>query len=133
MDEVYDQAAVRHFVDAGILEERRRLANADQLYGLAAECAIKWVWSSLPNPMVQRSHINQIWGQLPLQQWQKRYPGLYRILKSSRPFDGWSVEQRYGRDDVVSETMLAGHREAAKRILGSVGLLGGRRKHDQVR
>ena len=41
MTEAYDVAATRHFRDGQLLESEDRLSNADQLFGFAAECAIK--------------------------------------------------------------------------------------------
>jgi hypothetical protein len=41
MSEPYSTAAMRHWQDATLLDESRRLANADQLYGFAAECGLK--------------------------------------------------------------------------------------------
>ncbi len=41
MNTNYKNAARRHYEDAEILFNRLRWANADQLYGLAAECGLK--------------------------------------------------------------------------------------------
>jgi hypothetical protein len=47
MDTDYKNAACRHYEDAEILFKQLRWANADQLYGLAAECGLKAVMVGL--------------------------------------------------------------------------------------
>jgi hypothetical protein len=121
MTEQYDQAAIRHYRDATLLEENQRLANADQLYGLAAECALKWVWPKTGNPL-KRNHINELWAQVPLSS--KTPSGLIPILRQPNPFADWSVEQRYEEDSVVTQSSICPHRQMAKRLLGAVRLLG---------
>jgi hypothetical protein len=46
--ENYSSAAFRHWQDAQLLAGENRVENADQLYGLAAECAIKTALLELP-------------------------------------------------------------------------------------
>ncbi|NJM10773.1 MAG: hypothetical protein HC889_01610 [Synechococcaceae cyanobacterium SM1_2_3] len=46
--EDYSSAAFRHWEDAQLLAGENRVENADQLYGLAAECAIKKALIELP-------------------------------------------------------------------------------------
>lgn len=125
MPEVFDEAALRHYHDAELLIEQSRLANADQLYGFAAECAIKLAWSSR-NSECPHTHINELWDKIPLQKLQKLYPALLSILKQPNPFVNWSVSQRYESDQIVNVQTVEGHRKSAKRILGCVGLIGGR-------
>lgn len=43
----FREAAVRHFQDAELLCRVKRYANADQLYGLSAECALKSIMHAL--------------------------------------------------------------------------------------
>ena len=47
----YADATRRHWDDGLFLLEDRRLANADHLFGLAAECALKAVMLPLRSPM----------------------------------------------------------------------------------
>ncbi|NCO57636.1 MAG: hypothetical protein GW870_05590 [Deltaproteobacteria bacterium] len=89
MAEDYAAAATRHFRDGVLLEEGRRVANADQLFGLAAECAIKSALVGLPRfragdtlaPPYHKKHVNQLWDCVPLQGIQKRYPRLVVLLR----------------------------------------------------
>jgi hypothetical protein len=41
MSEVFGDAALRHWQDASLLESNKRVCNADQLFAMATECAIK--------------------------------------------------------------------------------------------
>ena len=43
----FRDAAERHWADAGYLLEDDRIANADHLFGLSAECALKALMLSL--------------------------------------------------------------------------------------
>jgi hypothetical protein len=132
MPEDYAVAATRHFRDAVLLEESRRVENADQLFGFAAECAIKRALVDLPGFLAggrlapaYHKHINQLWGFVPLQNISRRYTGLVVVLKGlQQPFADWSTDQRYGPDGVVTGEAMGRHRKAAARVLGSVGLNG---------
>lgn len=134
MPEDYAVAATRHFRDGGLLEESRRVANADQLFGFAAECAIKSALVELPGFVAggtlapaYHKHVNELWDFVSLQGIQKRYPGLVVVLKGlQQPFADWSTDQRYGPDGVVTGEAIGRHRQAAARVLGSVGLSGTR-------
>lgn len=48
MAEDYKHAAVRHWRDGELLVTDARLENADQFYGVTAECAIKVALVTLP-------------------------------------------------------------------------------------
>ena len=134
MPEDYAIAATRHFRDAVLLEQNRRLANADQLFGFAAECAIKRALVELPGFLAggrlapaYHKHVNHLWDSVQVQGIHKRYPNLLRVLKGlPQPFSDWSTDQRYGPDGLVEGAALKRHRQAAVRILGSVGLSGAR-------
>ncbi|MBF0176839.1 MAG: hypothetical protein HQL63_08335 [Magnetococcales bacterium] len=78
MLEVYDQAAMRHFRDAQLLEKEGRLANADQLYGFAAECAIKFAVAGCRknSGSVEKKHINDLWGHETLLKVDRKYKAL---------------------------------------------------------
>ena len=136
MGENYPAAAVRHFKDGSLLDDHGRLDNADQLFGLAAECGIKAALA----PLLRRSsdsspakllrmHVNELWEQVPLTRLQRSHPGLFAALKCfPTPFQDWAIEQRYWSDKSVSREDVTAHRKAAKRVLGAVRLLGTRRE-----
>jgi hypothetical protein len=133
MPECFDVAAIRHFRDGGILSEKQSLENADQLFGFAAECAIKSALATLPGCIEggtlskkYREHVDQLWDLAVVQGLQRRYPSLLVILRGLRPFSDWTTDQRYGPDGAITAEALDRHREAARRILGSVRLTGQR-------
>lgn len=136
MPEVYDVAALRHYRDGEVLRESRRIANADQLFGFAAECAIKSALVSLPGRTDRSAlagshhkHVDQLWDRVRLQSIQRRCPRLVAVLRGlPQVFADWSTDQRYGPDEAVADEAMERHRRAAARALGSVGLSGARRE-----
>jgi len=68
----FKNAYDRHQKDAEILFDKKRYANADQLYGLAAECALKAVMVGLDPALANqdgdlvnqgdKKHIDKLWG-----------------------------------------------------------------------
>jgi len=136
MDEDFCGAAMRHFCDGDLLLNRGRFPNADQLLGFAAECAIKSALVALPGFVANgelakryREHVSELWELVPLQDIQRRYGPLAVVLKAFRGrFDNWSTSQRYAGDDAVGDSAARDHRDAARRVLGSVGLLGVRKE-----
>jgi hypothetical protein len=134
MAEDFAAAAIRHFRDAKLLDENDRVGNADQLYGFAAECAIKVALVALPAlaPAGRladryREHVDQLWRLAPVQSFQKRFPGLVWALKSVQdPFADWTTSQRYEADGAVPTEALERHRKCVSRLLGGVYLAGAR-------
>lgn len=135
MPEAFPDAALRHWYDAVFLEADKRLPNADQLFGIAAECAIKSALVQLPSFAEEgtltkhyREHVDVLWARVPLQgNLHKRFPNLVAVLKPGNQFSDWSVDQRYGSDEAIEPAAMLRHREAAKRLMGAVSLLGKRR------
>lgn len=134
MDEAFDIAALRHFRDAVLLDENHRISNADQLFGFAAECAIKFALLTLPGcrngkALAEkfREHIDLLWDRAALQGLHRAFPNLLGVLRSlQQPYSHWSTGHRYAKDESVSRAELERSRQAAKRLLASVGLNGTR-------
>ncbi len=131
--EDYRAAALRHWQDAGLLENNNRLENADHHYGFAAECAIKKALVSLPSFVNSgsldkrfKTHINELWGRIALSSLQKAYPSLCALLKASDPYNNWHVDQRYFSDGRITQANVDSHKGSARRILGIVGIMGSR-------
>jgi hypothetical protein len=123
--EDYSSAAFRHWRDAQLLEKEKRVENADQLYGFAAECAIKkalielssFTKAGMLNESYKR-HINELLDKVNLQSLQNRYRGLAG-LKADNPFSDWHVNQRYVAGGVISLETMQKHRKMTRRLLGS--------------
>jgi hypothetical protein len=134
MTEDYKQAALRHWTDACLLEERhKRLENADQLLGMAAECAIKVALVTLPAFSTggllsddYRLHLPVLWNRVQHSSLQKQFPKLYALLRDTDPFSDWDVIQRYAPNGLVAPDRIDKHRTGAKRVLGALGILGSR-------
>ncbi len=125
----FDEAGRRHWDDAEFLHGDARLSNADQLYGLSAECALKalavglgWVGTSSDGdldesrPYKFKNHVNDLWSQfqsklrgLPSKHWSAPLGSA-----SGNPFADWLVAQRYAAAADVPEAPAVGaHRVAA--------------------
>ena len=133
MPEDFETAAARHYHDAVLLDNHDRVSNADQLYGFAAECAIKKALAESPGSAAGlakfRQHIDTLWELACTQSIHRRHPKLVTVLKGlNKPFQDWSTDRRYESDDAVTRAVLERHRNAVRRVLGSVGLLGAKRE-----
>lgn len=133
----FRDAAERHWEDAGCLSADTRLANADHLYGLSAECALKAVMLSLgmslrpdgaPADRQHRVHINQLWNEFVTFA-HDRSGAHYaaRMTGASNPFDDWDVNQRYHHRSSITREAAEKHQQAAmtvKQILETAVLNG---------
>jgi len=122
----YSESATRHFRDADYLYGDRRHANADQLYGLAAECAFKAVMRGLGAPIdpesglthpQHRVHVNDLWGEFQVFVHTTNATAYLAKLSAREPFNDWSITQRYAADGEVLERAVGGHQAAARRVL----------------
>ena len=65
----FRDAMDRHWQDAELLRRNQRLANADHLYGLSAECELKAIMqrlgmkmrNNMPRLRPDRRYINALW------------------------------------------------------------------------
>lgn len=126
MPEDFPASAVRHWRDGNLLQDNGRTANADQLYGFAAECALKSVLILAAGGVdeFQRQHIDVLWDRMPLLRVHRGYPSVVAVLRRANPFADWTTNQRYGADGLVRLPAVVLHRQAAARLLGAVGLTG---------
>ena len=114
-------AAERHFDDGIQLENNARYANADHLFGVSTECALKAVMLGIGHPKAtsgdwpdgHKTHIDVLWTGF-----QSFASGLFEAkyaayLSPSNPFATWSVNQRYWARHHFSKTSVAPHMAAA--------------------
>lgn len=122
----YPDAARRHLTDAKHLHDAGRLANADHLYGVAAECALKAVLQGLgmridprreaPETRLHARHADVIWPVAIASMGERVAARWLPLLGDGLPFDDWSVNRRYDSDSTQPEKeAVEGHREAAGR------------------
>jgi HEPN domain-containing protein len=126
MGEDFTASAERHWKDAELLDEEQRWENADHHYGFAAECALKSALQAMGAFREDhRKHINVLWNKMQATAFQRRFPGLTRLLAGSNRFADWDVEQRYEADGAVNEDTIRAHRESARRLLIAANLYRG--------
>jgi HEPN domain-containing protein len=108
----------RHWEDAELLFGDRRWANADHLYGLAAECGLKALWPLItgrPPGRHQRVHVDRLWDQAARLAQGGRIAQL-GTLPNRNPFHNWSVDQRYASRQHFTDQFVEEHRKGAEEI-----------------
>ncbi len=112
----YD-AFSRHDKDADLLLEKKRWANADHHYGLAAECALKALLLQQGIPSKNgdipsgkqfchyRKHINELWSSYQsFMQTRSAYE-----IPPNNPFQDWDITQRYAPEKEITEQTARTH------------------------
>ena len=121
----FANAHVRHWRDAEYLFDAGRWGNADQLYGLSAECGLKAVMvadglpvdaAGSPARRKHKKHVDTLWGTFRAFVQGRRTGHLLHHLPQSNPFTSWSVDNRYANDVHFNQTAAASHRTAARRV-----------------
>jgi len=120
----FRDSAERHWKDAGYLLTDSRIANADHLFGLSAECALKAIMVALgmalqpdgkPVERLYRKHINKLWTEfVSFANCRNgaRYTSQLSVL--SNPFTNWDIDQRYHHRSSVTLEVAEKHQHAAK-------------------
>ena len=129
-------AAERHREDAEHLFNDNRLANADHLFGLSAECALKAVMLGLKMNLTSSGkpedpyavHIDKLWTKFITFANNRNGAHYVSLLPGiGNPFDDWNVEQRYDHRSNITSIVVEKHRQAAtetKRVLDTAILNG---------
>jgi hypothetical protein len=121
MDTDFLDAAHRHLMDARLLDRKHgRYANADHLYGIAAECMLKAIMVGLGATLstkgnlqerAHRQHIDTLWGEYCA--FAAGRGGISYLPFPSHHclFAGWRIDQRYAPE----RHFTAGHLQAKRR------------------
>lgn len=125
MPDYYD-AAQRHWDDANHLLGNNRLPNADQLFGLSAECSLKAIMLPLGMPMKngrpadskKHGHINVLWDEFITFASGKGQAHYAAALGVTNPFSNWDVGQRYEHGSVISKQSVTDHKNSAEIAFG---------------
>jgi len=122
----FHDATERHRVDADALFNNQRFANADHLFGLAAECALKAVMKGLgmqikpdgsPSTQSHRVHVNKLWNEY-ISFANNRNGVKYVVgMDSNNPFSNWDVNQRYEHHSRFTDSCVDEHRKATEIIM----------------
>ncbi len=115
----------RHWEDAERLFQASRWANADHLYGFAAECGLKRLMLAFGMPFdtakdrpakeSDRKHADGIWARFEAYRCgHHRGPGY--VLPASNPFGDWNVSQRYAHQSQFDQARAQGHQSGAASV-----------------
>jgi len=132
----FHDAAKRHFEDAEYLLKDTRLANADHLFGLSSECALKavMIWLGMkhkkgkPEKKHHLVHINGLWNEFITFADNRNGAHYTSILTGGlNPFDDWDVSQRYRHGSEITGKIVNKHHQAAKdtRLILETAILNG--------
>ena len=111
-----------HWDDAERLFTASRFANADHLYGIAAECGLKRLMLAFGMPFDaikdrpanrdDRNHIAQIWERFEsYRSGHANGPGY--LLAAPNPFNAWDVSDRYAHQANFDQTYAQPHQAGA--------------------
>ncbi|MHB8811216.1 MAG: SAM-dependent methyltransferase [Desulfobulbaceae bacterium] len=124
MDTDFLDAHLRHWQDAEQLFASNRLANADHLYGMAAECGLKRLMVAFGMPVrsigspANKSdwvHANQAWVRYEAYR-SGHHQGVSFPLQTTNPFDDWDVSQRYANQINFDQVRVDSHRLGAETV-----------------
>lgn len=125
MNADFHDAHQRHWDDAETLYIAQRWANADHLFGMAAECGLKRLMLAFgmpfdtaldrPGNKEDRVHANAIWSRFESYRG-GHHRGAAYALNGSNPFDDWDVAQRYAHQSQFDTTRATKHRDGAENV-----------------
>jgi hypothetical protein len=112
----------RHWCDADRLFSAGRYANADHLYGMAAECGLKRLMvrfgmtvnpaTGAPKDRSDWKHANNIWARFESYR-SGRVEGVDYGLPTPNPFDNWDVSDRYAHQSSFNQAGVQLHQAGA--------------------
>ncbi len=125
MNSDFEDAHERHWEDAEILYSNSRWANADHLYGMAAECGLKRLMLAfgmpfdhgrdMPQDRLDRKHADGIWARY--ESYRCGHPrGAHYTLGTHNPFLNWNVSQRYAHRSNFDQPRAQTHRLGARAV-----------------
>lgn len=115
----------RHWGDAERLFQAQRWANADHLYGMAAECGMKRLMLAFGmnvnpttgNPLDNKDykHAKNIWARFESYR-TGHAQGAGYALPAGNPFGNWDVSDRYAHQSNFDQARAQGHQAGALTI-----------------
>lgn len=114
----------RHWHDAELLLNGNRLANADHLYGMAAECGLKRLMMEFgmpvktdgsPSAPKDRIHADKTWDEF--ESYRTGYvAGAAYAIGMANPFTDWKVDQRYAHRSEFDRRRVEAHRTGTENV-----------------
>lgn len=121
----FHDAHNRHWDDAELLYESERWANADQLYGLSAECGLKKLMVTfdmpfdaargMPSLVVDKVHANRVWDRYEAYR-SGHHAGTDYGLVTNNPFTDWDISNRYSHRNDFSKLYVDPHKSGADEV-----------------
>ena len=115
----------RHLEDTEVLNKNKRLANADHLYGMSAECGLKCLMRAFGMPFDSNRdrpqkredlvHADGMWQRYEVYR-SGHVGGAGYSLTSPNPFDDWHVSQRYAHRSNFDAARVQKHRRGAEEV-----------------
>ncbi|MFY8092831.1 MAG: SAM-dependent methyltransferase [Niveispirillum sp.] len=112
----------RHTDDAERLFQVERYANADHLFGIAAECGLKCLMAAFgmpvepatgdPKERTDKQHVDALWVRYESYRY-GHHSGAGYVLPAVNPFADWQASQRYERQDQFDADRVEPHRHSA--------------------
>jgi hypothetical protein len=118
----FRDSAGRHKKDADLLHANSRWANADHLFGLSAECALKSVMQGLGMTLDPKGipsapynvHVNKLWAGFQSFANSRSGAAYSAVLAgATNPFSNWDISQRYEQGSQVTQAVAEAHRNGA--------------------
>lgn len=121
----FQDAHLRHWEDAEYLFQAQRWANADHLYGVAAECGLKALMLKFGMPFddqkdrpekgEDRAHANRVW--LRYESYRSGHSrGSRFALSGQNPFSDWDISGRYAHRSQFDAERAGVHRSGAHEV-----------------
>lgn len=112
-----------HWDDAELLKGETRLANADHMYGLSAECGLKRLMICFGMPLAasgdplrqDRQHADGVWARFETYR-SGHHNGAGYVLPELNPFSDWNVNQRYAAHYEFDNPRVLAHRGGAETV-----------------
>jgi len=115
----------RHWDDAERLLQAQRWANADHLYGMAAECGLKRLMLAFGMPYDARKdrpasgqdrvHADGAWARFESYR-SGHTRGAGYVLPANAPFDNWDVSDRYAHQSNFDRALATRHQAGAQAV-----------------
>lgn len=115
----------RHWDDAENLLQAQRWANADHLYGIAAECGLKRLMlvfgmpydtaKDFPTNRQDRVHANGAWARFESYRSGHAH-GTGYVLPTDDPFSNWDVSDRYAHQTNFDLARATEHQAGAQLV-----------------
>jgi hypothetical protein len=128
MNTDYLDAAKRHMADAESLKPSS-WANADHLFGVAAECALKQVMVSLkmaihpdgnPKDWGHKVHMPSLWPAFQSFAQGRLASRYLQPLSPDNLFSRWSIEQRYSNRASIPKSQVDDHHIAGTQCMAAL-------------